>query len=278
MDSKTLLGITKNFVSKGTIFSLAMMIVFFAGISTIGSALASSFDVIYSADVLPENDGFPFSSSSADDGCLLREILPGGIYHMMSNDGQFCLQSADNWNANPITGFTVEAKVKVNSFTGDEDLGGIAIFSTSPDAEAILILREDSIKEYFSGQIFLMDTTDNFHTYRITIKDSTSTIYVDDVLVLTGATADLNRNELLFGDGSNDAGGDVEWDCVAYTNSGSFSPVDLPSACDNEPIVGGELIPIELTSLLLAGTQSTTWLIPIVLAVIGIGLVLVRRK
>ena len=42
--------------------------------------------------------------------------------------------------------------------------------------------------------------------------------------------------------------------------------------------IGGEIIPIETTTLLLAGAQSTSWLIPIVISVVGIGLVLVRRK
>lgn len=44
------------------------------------------------------------------------------------------------------------------------------------------------------------------------------------------------------------------------------------------PAVGGTIIPIETTSLLLAGTQSTTWMIPVVLSVAGIGLFVVSRK
>jgi len=51
-------------------------------------------------------------------------------------------------------------------------------------------------------------------------------------------------------------------------------PCELP----DESIVGGQIIPIETTSLLLAGAQSTTWLIPVVVSAVGIGLVLVRRK
>jgi len=43
-------------------------------------------------------------------------------------------------------------------------------------------------------------------------------------------------------------------------------------------VVGGELIPIETTSLLLAGAQSFSWMIPVVLAGIGIGLFAVSRK
>jgi len=44
------------------------------------------------------------------------------------------------------------------------------------------------------------------------------------------------------------------------------------------PPVGGEFIPIETTSLLLANTQSFSWMIPVVLAGIGIGLFVVSRK
>jgi hypothetical protein len=43
-------------------------------------------------------------------------------------------------------------------------------------------------------------------------------------------------------------------------------------------IIGGELIPIESTTLLLVGAQSTTWLIPIVVSGIGIGLFAFSRK
>jgi len=43
-------------------------------------------------------------------------------------------------------------------------------------------------------------------------------------------------------------------------------------------VVGGELIPIETTSLLLAGAQSFSWIIPVVLSGIGIGLFVASRK
>jgi len=42
--------------------------------------------------------------------------------------------------------------------------------------------------------------------------------------------------------------------------------------------VGGELIPIETTSLILAGVQTFSWMIPVVLSGIGIGLFVVSRK
>ncbi|MGI0056936.1 MAG: hypothetical protein ACREAK_06125 [Nitrosarchaeum sp.] len=44
-------------------------------------------------------------------------------------------------------------------------------------------------------------------------------------------------------------------------------------------VVGGELIPIDTTSLLLAGVQMTaSWLIPVIVAGAGIGLFVVSRK
>jgi len=44
------------------------------------------------------------------------------------------------------------------------------------------------------------------------------------------------------------------------------------------PPVGGELLPINTTALLLAGAQTFSWMIPVVLSVLGIGLFVVSRK
>ncbi len=43
-------------------------------------------------------------------------------------------------------------------------------------------------------------------------------------------------------------------------------------------VVGGEIIPIESTALMLAGAQTFSWMIPVVLSVLGIGLFVVTRK
>jgi len=43
-------------------------------------------------------------------------------------------------------------------------------------------------------------------------------------------------------------------------------------------VIGGEIIPIETTSLLLAGTQTFSWMIPVVLSGIGIGLFVFRKS
>ena len=43
-------------------------------------------------------------------------------------------------------------------------------------------------------------------------------------------------------------------------------------------VIGGEIIPIDATSLLLTNTQTFSWMIPVVLSVLGIGLFVVSRK
>jgi len=45
-----------------------------------------------------------------------------------------------------------------------------------------------------------------------------------------------------------------------------------------DDVVGGEFLPIETTSLLLAGAQTFSWMIPVVLSVLGIGLFVASRK
>jgi len=50
--------------------------------------------------------------------------------------------------------------------------------------------------------------------------------------------------------------------------------VPIASIC----VVGGNLVPIDSTALLLAGAQTFSWMIPVILSGIGIGLFVVSRK
>jgi len=51
-----------------------------------------------------------------------------------------------------------------------------------------------------------------------------------------------------------------------------------PPPPPDDGVVGGEIIPIETTTLILASAQSFSWMIPVVLSVLGIGLFVVTRK
>jgi len=45
-----------------------------------------------------------------------------------------------------------------------------------------------------------------------------------------------------------------------------------------EDVIGGEIIPLDTTSLILAGAQTFSWMIPVVLSVLGIGLFVFRKS
>ena len=63
------------------------------------------------------------------------------------------------------------------------------------------------------------------------------------------------------------------------TNCGSIIGNTAVGGVINSCTVGGELLPLDTTSLLLAGAQMTAaWMIPVIVSAVGIGLVLVRRK
>ena len=48
--------------------------------------------------------------------------------------------------------------------------------------------------------------------------------------------------------------------------------------CDDRPMVGGDMIPIDSTMVLVAGTQTTAaWMIPAIVSAIGIGIVIARK-
>jgi len=67
---------------------------------------------------------------------------------------------------------------------------------------------------------------------------------------------------------------------IFLIGTGIFGAAGTPNqiwTCASQ-VIGGEMIPIETTSLILAGAQSFSWMIPLVLSVVGIGLFAVSRK
>ena len=71
-------------------------------------------------------------------------------------------------------------------------------------------------------------------------------------------------------------------ECIFTDQTGqTFTRMDMDTCSVNpdviKPPVGGELIPIDATSLILANTQTFSWMIPVILSGIGIGLFVFRR-
>lgn len=178
---------------------------------------------------------------------------------MVTTSDEPCLYSATQWNPNLDIGFTVEAQVKLNEYYGSESLGGMALWAGSTTSEAILLITPTEIKEYGSGKSYSMNTTDNFHIYRITVLGNTYTVYVDSIQVLTGTTDSWDRNVMYFGDGSYGAGGDAQWSCIAYTTSGAFNPSELFSPSCVEELYCNQ--PKSYYDTIILGTDSAEILI-----------------
>jgi len=77
----------------------------------------------------------------------------------------------------------------------------------------------------------------------------------------------------------------VTYSCEVFHPTGSsegrMGTCTCIENCDSQQPktpVGGEFLPIKTTSLLLAGAQSFSWMIPVILSGIGIGLFVVSRK
>jgi len=74
--------------------------------------------------------------------------------------------------------------------------------------------------------------------------------------------------QMRFQAGSNNDQGELE-EFVAL-----YSQISPPPTT---PPVGGEIIPIETTALILAGAQTFSWMIPVIVSAIGIGIVIARK-
>ena len=74
--------------------------------------------------------------------------------------------------------------------------------------------------------------------------------------------------------------GSVNFDFSSFRDEIFDGPttISLVPGNGDPQVIGGELIPIESTSLILAGAQTFSWMIPVVLSVLGIGLFVVSRK
>jgi len=137
----------------------------------------------------------------------------------------------------------------------------------------------------FSGQVVIFFTDNNCASdlqFFIFNEPYSATAFDIDGNIL----ATLNDGEgtvLGLGEVFSFAGMQVQ----TVETSGTFYAIDDVSftleKCivdnDNGQVpVGGELIPIETTSLILAGAQTFSWMIPVILSVLGIGLFVVSRK
>jgi len=127
------------------------------------------------------------------------------------------------------------------------------IDSTGDGSNALNLLV--TVATDLSGNVFVTGFfSDN--AFKITPAGVITEI-IDNTLDISGNVAtDLSGNVFVAGRDSNNA---------------------FKIALEVSTAVGGELIPIETTSLILAGAQSFSWMIPVIVSGIGIGIVIARK-
>lgn len=90
----------------------------------------------------------------------------------------------------------------------------------------------------------------------------------------------IDASEVL---GDNDGDNELT---ITITDGGPFDADKTVNGMVSDPgvlvfptsMIGGKIISIESASLILAVAQSFSWMIPVMLSIIGIGLVIIRRK
>jgi len=155
------------------------------------------------------------------------------------------------------------------------------------DAPADVKGVQDVSLQQLSGPTLPSD----FVFFQWVIEDADGTVYDSDALPL-GETviSEFEFTEMIFFAGSDlngsptvsllENGKPLSLEDILETNQGSsvFIVGDVQSLIMIDEVVGGELLQIDTTSLLLASAQSFSWMIPVVLSGIGIGLFVVSRK
>jgi hypothetical protein len=123
------------------------------------------------------------------------------------------------WGADPGTGASVEARVRVVACRG---LAGVMLAFSDGVHEEIITLYPDRIELDHARRSHAMDTTGGFHVYRVDIRETDVSVSVDGARVIhaLGAftrPAHDGRNRVSFGAGSSASTGEAWWDWVRWT-------------------------------------------------------------
>lgn len=166
-----------------------------------------------------------------------------GILHLNTTSENHTWMYHINASFDNSLGLTVEVSMKVESYPNPMVPGEIILYIYDGTKYAILLFYTDVIVELHSGLGYAMNTTDSYHVYLFTAKESDFKIYVDGELRVDG-TGEYNMpwtldNMVAFGDFGYGGGG-----------QGSISHWDYVNCSTPQAPVGGISIPIDKLTLL----------------------------
>ncbi|MDH7570307.1 MAG: hypothetical protein QHJ73_12070, partial [Armatimonadota bacterium] len=125
------------------------------------------------------------------------------------------------WNTDPAAESVVEARVRVVSGWNN------IILCNGVHYERVG-LYPDHIDLYEAKRQYAMDTTDDYHTYRVVIQNNDILVYVDGVLRLDGrgtfkTPGPAGRNDVRFGAANSPGKGEAYWQSVRIRAASTFA-------------------------------------------------------
>ncbi|MDX9978640.1 MAG: sialidase family protein [Lentisphaeria bacterium] len=143
------------------------------------------------------------------------------------------------WCADPAQGASVAARVKVISCVG---LAGVMIGVSDGVGEDILTLYPDRIELHRAKLSHAMDTTADFHDYRIDIRGKNIMVFVDTVPVIDGKDAFVfpaheGRNRVSIGGGASASTGEAVWQWLRWTDGSGNLREQFPELATAEHVV-----------------------------------------
>jgi len=150
------------------------------------------------------------------------------------------------------------------------NVGATSMHTVSAGTELIFYVIPNNALAVFNanpGSFYQSPTPNNFLRAPLFSVSNANPGEFDQMLSFVGGGVTLFTFEDLTRAGASDQ----DFTDIAFSIDVELMPM-------MEKIIGGEIIPIESTSLILAGAQSFSWMIPVVLSVLGIGLFVVSRK
>lgn len=250
-----------------TIISAGCLLAIFTQIPSVYSQ--EKWNIDYRGDILPEKaypniQSFTGGSltedgnapSKAPDEC--RELTKEGLRIFNLQDSPSGIGSTIDyfWKLSDLynsRGLTVEARIKVESgpVNSDTDGSGFMFFAADNSCAEGVIIGPGFIQTLYSRQRAKVDTTGDFHTYRLVGKGDNFRVYVDGVLAINGKDKFLGgrtffrkgtiRSSLMFGGGTPWGHNQTIVASIKCSTEGAFAPDGSVEKFDAVPVVGEKI-------------------------------------
>jgi hypothetical protein len=168
-----------------------------------------------------QTEDFQTETHLADGSLKVSATVRDGLLHVVDKGTESgdMVRKERHWNASPEVGASAEARVRVVSCEG---LAGVMLEFCDGVHEDILTLYTNRIELDHAKLSHAMDTTDDFHVYRVEIRGTNVSVLADGKMVINGIgrftkPAHEGRNWIGFGAGSSSATGEAFWDWVRWT-------------------------------------------------------------